>query len=440
MNQFQSLGEVLAAFRRRFLLMLVIVALGCVLSLKFALSQDKLYEAAAVVQIEESRIPDSLAGPAAQTTGSAQRVRLIEQRLMARDNLVRIMEEHDLFNKDPSLGINERVYQMRQAASVQEIVNGAQSWQPGVTPTGLIIKVRLDDAQKAADLANELMYSVVEQSRQRGANRARDTNDFFALEARRIEGDITAMESRLATFKEANSDSLPAGIAMLRDQMRTLQEADLNLDQEIITIQSNAARQREEVLDRQIALLQEQKALIAQRLSEMDATIAAGPEVERELSTMERELTRLRDQYSVITRRQAEAEMGQLLEDRQQSDRFEVLETALVPEFPVSRSRKKTALMGAVASVLVAIAAGFVAELLNPAIRTAAQMERMLGIQPVVSIPYVQSRRERGRLRALWLTGILALLAGLYAAVKYGAGLVPHLGMFDRFLPRSTQL
>ncbi|WP_146588230.1 chain-length determining protein [Puniceibacterium confluentis] len=440
MNQFQSLGEVLAAFRRRFLLMLVIVALGCVLSLKFALSQDKLYEAAAVVQIEESRIPDSLAGPAAQTTGSAQRVRLIEQRLMARDNLVRIMEEHDLFNKDPSLGINERVYQMRQAASVQEIVNGAQSWQPGVTPTGLIIKVRLDDAQKAADLANELMYSVVEQSRQRGANRARDTNDFFALEARRIEGDITAMESRLATFKEANSDSLPAGIAMLRDQMRTLQEADLNLDQEIITIQSNAARQREEVLDRQIALLQEQKALIAQRLSEMDATIAAGPEVERELSTMERELTRLRDQYSVITRRQAEAEMGQLLEDRQQSDRFEVLETALVPEFPVSRSRKKTALMGAVASVLVAIAAGFVAELLNPAIRTAAQMERMLGIQPVVSIPYVQSRRERGRLRALWLTGILALLAGLYAAVKYGASLVPHLGMFDRFLPRSTQL
>ncbi len=83
-----------------------------------------------------------------------------------------------------------------------------------------------------------------------------------------------------------------------------------------------------------------------------------GPEVEHQLSTLERELTRLRDQYSVITRRQTEAEMGQLLEDRQQSDRFERLETALVPEDPVSRSRKKIALMGAVASVLVDAAAG----------------------------------------------------------------------------------
>ncbi len=440
MNQFQSAAEVFGALRRRVFLMLVILAIGCVLSYKFAMSQDRVYETAAVVQIEDARIPDGLAGASMQSGGSAHRVRLIEQRLMARDNLVRIMETNDLFSADLSIGINERVFLMRQSVSVEEIVNGAQSWQPGVTPTGLIIKVRLGDPQKAAAVANELMYSVVEKSRERGVSQARDTTDFFADEARRVEAAITATESRLAAFKEDNSDSLPSGVVSLRDQMRTLQEAMLNLDRDIITLQANASRQREEVLDRQIALLQEQKALVALRLTEMEAPIARGPEVERELSTMERELTRLRDQYSVITRRQAEAEMGQLLEDRQQSDRFEVLETALVPEYPVSRSRRQIALMGAVASVLVAIAAGFVAELMNPAIRSAAQLERALGIQPVVSIPYVESRRDTGRRRMLWLAGLVAIAGAFFAAVRYGWAYVQNLGLFDRLIPRTTNL
>ncbi len=244
MNQFQSMGEVLAAFRRRFLLMLTVVILGCVLSLCIALSLEKVYEASAGVQIEEARIPDSLSGTADASNDAAHRAHLIEQRLMARDYLVEIMERNDLFNTDPSIGINERVFLMREAASVDQIVNGAQSWQPGVVPTGLIITVRLDDAQKAADVANELMYSVVEQSRQRGVSRARETNDFFADKASRVEADIKATEIRLAAYKEENADSLPAGVASLRDQMRTLQKADLNLDREIITLQSNAARQR----------------------------------------------------------------------------------------------------------------------------------------------------------------------------------------------------
>ena len=61
-----------------------------------------------------------------------------------------------------------------------------------------------------------------------------------------------------------------------------------------------------------------------------------------------------------------------MLEDRQQMERFEVLETALVPEVPASSSRKKLAAMGAVASLIAGLVAGFVAELANPAIRSAA--------------------------------------------------------------------
>ncbi|WP_425097880.1 GumC family protein [Tropicibacter sp. S64] len=439
MNQFQSFDEIKSALKRRAWLIVLITFVGCVLSLNYAISQIKTYEATAVVQIEDARVPDQLAGANA-AEDAARRVRLIEQRLMARDNLIRIMDKHDLFADDPEMSVNERIFHMREAASIEQIVDPSQIYAAGGnSPSGLLITVRLDDPQKAADLANELMYSVIDQSRDRSVSRARDTLDFFIAEENRVGNEIAAMEEQLAAFKSANSDQLPAGVADLRDQLATLRDAALDLDQQIVTIETTSDRQREGVKAANIQLLQEQKLLVTERITQIQAQIAGAPEVERALSGMERELTRLQDQYSVITRRKAEAEMGQALEDRQQMDRFEVLETALVPEHSVTRSRKKTAIMGAVASLIVGIAAAFVAELMNPAIRSAAQMERMLGIQPVVAIPTVTTRHDRTR-RGLSVFGwVLGLIAMLYAAARLIGNSIGWGELMGRFLPRLAR-
>lgn len=441
MNQFQSIGEVLAALRRRAVLVLAVTIVGCLLSLNFALSQDKVYEATAVVQIEDARVPDQLAGAsAAQSVDASRRVRLIEQRLMARDNLVGIMEQHSLFANDPRMTMNERIFQMRDAARIEEIVNPNQQYAPGGNvPSGLRITVRLDDPQKAADVANELMASVIDQSRDRSESRARDTVEFFAAEEDRVSAAIGALEAEIAVFKQENAELLPAGLADLRTQLVSLRETDLELDQQIVTLETTSARQREQVIARQVALLEEQKLLVAERIAQIEAILRGAPEVERSLNGMERELARLQDQYSVVTRRKAEAEMGQLLESRQATDRFEALETALVPEYPVSRSRKKVAIMGGVVSLLAGIGAAFLAELMNPAIRSAAQMERMLGVQPVVAIPTVTTRRDRtvGGLKLLAKAfGFLALLAAGLALLW---NKLPWLSdMFGRFLPRTV--
>lgn len=439
MNQFQSIDEVFAALRRRAWLILIVTFVGCVLSVHFALGQVKEYEATAVVQIEDARLPDQLAGASAtQNADASRRVRLIEQRLMARDNLVEVMEKHDLFNDRPGITMNEGVAAMRGAARIEEIVNAAQAYAPGgSTPSGLIITVRLDDAQKAADVANDLMTLVIDQSRNRSGDSARATLDFFATEEARVATAIEAQEAEIAAFKRENADQIPAGVTELRSQLGTLRDTDLDLDQQIVTLEATTSRQREEVTARQIDLLQDQKLLITERIAQIEALLSGAPEIERELSAMEREMDRLQDQYSIITRRKAEAEMGQLLEDRQATDRFEVLETALVPEFPVSRSRKKLAMMGGVASVIAGLAAAFIVELMNPAIRSAAQMERMLGVQPVVSIPTVTTRRDRtaGGLK------LGAKIAMVFALLAAGARLlsdrVPGLGeVIGRFLPR----
>lgn len=431
MTQFQSIGEVLAALRRRAVLIGAVILIGCVASVIFALAQPKSYEATAVVQIEEARIPDAMATPAAAGASDAAslRLRLIEQRLMARDNVLEIMDRLDLFLDDPEMSLSERVFQLRDSVRIVEIRGDAPSWQPA-TATGLYITAQLEDPEKAAMLANQLADSVVAQSAQRSERRIRDTFEFFVTESDRIEAEIARVEERLAQFKRQNAAILPEAVDALRSEIVSLREADLRLDQEIITLQNNATRQRQEVLDRQVALLREQKALIQVRTEAIEAQIRQAPEVERSLSALERELTGLREQYAVVTRRKAEAEMGQMLEDREQSDRFEILETALVPEDPVSRSRSRTAMLGGVASVLAALALAFVVEILNPVIRNAAQMERQLGIQPVVSIPYIHTRSDRSRGRWIWGGALLGLVLALFAAVRLG---------LDRYLPRVMQ-
>ena len=182
MNQFQSFDEILSAIKRRIWLILAITVVGCLFSLNYALGQVKVYEATAVVQIEDAAVPDQLAGAAASTSAAATRgVKLIEQRLMSRDNLFKVVEKHGLFAEDPTITPLERVGLMREAARIEEIRDPSQQFAPGGNaPSGLLISVRLTDAEKAAQVANELMSFVIDQSRDRNVGRARETLDLFA--------------------------------------------------------------------------------------------------------------------------------------------------------------------------------------------------------------------------------------------------------------------
>ena len=119
---------------------------------------------------------------------------------------------------------------------------------------------------------------------------------------------------------------------------------------------------------------------------------------------------------------------------------FEVLETALPPIYPVSGSRKKIAMVGGIASLMAGIGLAFVAEMMKPAIRTAAQMERVLGVRPVVVIPVVASRRERriGGLRKL--AGVAVVFTLIVAGLRLIWDRVPLLaGLSDKILPRAMR-
>ncbi len=415
MGQFETLDNVLGVLRRQFALILGLTLIGTVLSLFYVTGLPRTYEAHAVIQIELPSVAESAGTP---STGSQtkHRLNLIEQQLMARNSLTEIIADLGLFG-DAGLSETAKTNALRLAVTITQIIDPAEAWRPDAVPSGLLITVRLGDAQQAAQVANTFLERILIQSEARRHEQAVQALSFFENEAARIEMKITGLESEVATFKQENAAAMPAGIPSLRDQLASLKETELEIERQIIGLTASATRVREDVFERQVAELEAQNDLVLSRITRLNAALADAPQVERQFSRLSRELEQLQAQFTVITQRRAEAEMSQALEIAHKTERFEVLETALVPDYPVSPSRKKILAAGIVLFLMLGVGIAVLLELLNPAIRTSAQLERTLGVEPIVTIPRIgdagREGKGKGKGKLAW---ILAILVGIILA------------------------
>ena len=411
MSHFFTLRNLLRVLWRRLPLIVLFLAIGLPLSVWFALSQPRLYEATAIIQIETPQISETAirnaVGPAADT-----QLDLIQQKLTSRDRMADIVTRFDLFSRD--LSINERVGLLRGAVVIDKLIDPSQAFRPDVTPSGLVITVRLDDADRAAAVANDLLEAILAEADSRAQGRAARTLDFFVAEEARVADQIAGVETERAAFKQENTDALPENLAAQQDRLTTLLEARTAIDRQLIELRTGADRLREDYVTQQTALLEQQRSLLDGNIVRLQDAIAAAPEVERQLSALDRRLTQLDAEYQVITAARTEAAMAQLLETQDQAERFEVLETAIPPENPVSASRRNLALAGGILTVIAALALVFAIELTTPVIRNADQLEAELGIRPVITIPHLRGRTDRRRRRGM-LVGALFALVGAAA-------------------------
>ena len=410
------LDEILRAFLRHVTLLVFVVFVGVIASLVFALSLPRTYETMAVIQIEQPDI-ETASSTATANGQILQQLQIIEQRVMARENLQGIIDEFDLFDDLPSMTPNKKITALREAASVSQISDPALAWRPDVIPTALSITVALGNPDLAAAVANELVDNVVDQNRARREVRARETMAFFEGEEERIGAAIREYESQIADFRQKNSASLGTGITAQREELRTLRDAELVVSREILELNSGQ-RANSTVFANRVSRLEEQRNLLRARIDQVEVVIAAAPELERQLTGFERELRQLTEQYQAITRGRAEAEMRLMLQETERSESFFILERAVAPDEPVSPNRKKIALAGCILAMMVGVGLVYLMELRNPVIRTEAQLERLLGLRAVAVIPNVQVKRERVLKRMIWVTGaFVAILLAMAIVV-----------------------
>lgn len=412
MGPIYSLADFLDMVRRRIGVISFVFIAGCFLSLYWALSQPHVYESAEVIQIEQPKIADSLA-PSTVEGSSARRLQLIQQQLMARSSLTEIIEDFDLFENLTALRMSEKVDLLRRSVSIDGVAATREGFADDGTIAVLTITARLDNAEQAQAVANELANRTRDLTAAQRREQTRETLEFFSAQEDQLIAEIARLDDEMATFRSANDISIEGSLEFVRSEITSLNDALLELDREIIATQLARSRidrnaraatvaKEEADLDAELASLGTQRDLLQDRRAELAASIETSPEVESTLIKFQRRMEQLQGQLDVIATRRNEAEVGYSLEAAARGERLITLEEARVPDFPVSMSRKKRAAMGGAAALFAGLALAFLMELRRPVIRTARQMERETGLVPVVSIPQVGRVKASKGLAKLW--------------------------------------
>lgn len=202
---------------------------------------------------------------------------------------------------------------------------------------------------------------------------------------------LRAAEIELAQAKRTLAPDHPE-IARLEANIKRLSQGGLSDTSRVMLEQVS-------LIDSQLTQLRDQKSRVVARQSEIERARAQTAEVLREYEAITREQQRSRDRYNEVSRRLAQVETVQVLQENNQTERFVVLERAVPPEYPALSGRKKSAVLGVFASTFFAVGLAFLMELARPVLRNGAQFQRATGIRPVVELTYVPNDED---LDALW--------------------------------------
>ena len=120
MDQLFSVEDMIDMVKRRARVIAAVTLFGCLGSLIIAISQTHQYESTEVLQVSRPTIDNVLARSTVDGS-SARRLQLIEQRLIARDTVLEIADQFEIFRGQARMPESERVSLMREAVSIQGV-------------------------------------------------------------------------------------------------------------------------------------------------------------------------------------------------------------------------------------------------------------------------------------------------------------------------------
>ena len=204
-----TIEDILIIMRRRILYFLipVVVLVPAGLLVIFALPSN--YAAQGTILVESQQIPEELIRSTINSYAQ-ERIRVIQQRVMTRDRLLRVADEYDLFEGRRPLSSSEKVRRMRKALNVK-LISANMERRGRIQEGAIAFTVGYTDrsAQKAYLVANEFMTLFLTEDVRSRKDGASDTTQFFDQEAKRLRTAVDGLETRIARFKEENADALP---------------------------------------------------------------------------------------------------------------------------------------------------------------------------------------------------------------------------------------
>ena len=366
------------------------------------------------ILVQSQQIPTELVRPTV-TSAAQERIQVIEQRTMTRDNLLAIVEKFKLFpDRRTLMSPTELVALMKKNIKIEPYAQPLFAKANPLNPT-VVFTVGFEDSdpEVAAKVANELITRILNEDLRDRTSRATDTTKFLAREVQRLQAESNAIDAKIAQMKfplAKRADQGPSPLSLLRAELAQKSAIYSDRNYQI------------QALKRQIAEMEKAAA------QPTDSSPAAqvpqeGPDV------LEAKQVNVQKNLEAASAKLTAARLGETLERDQQSEKLEVIDQPTLNREPISPNRPKIAGVVAVLALMVGAGIAGIAELLDSAIRRGSDLFSVVDSQLVVSIPYISTLSELRRRKIRIWSAVLILLLIVVAAVVAAMWLLPPIDL-----------
>lgn len=380
------------------------------------------YLSQGTILVEAQAIPSDLVRPTVAALAN-DRIQMIEQRIMTRDNLLGIAKKYRL-----SPGWQER-------ASGTEIIDFIRA-RTLIEPSELKLKPsdfktkgqpnRQKDAvafavgfeyeqpQVATLVANELVTMILKEDVRLRTDDATETTRFLDQEVKRLEAQLSLNDSQIVELNRQTGYSQVDGVtdlAKLKAELLFKSATYSDTHPDIVA------------LKRKIAALEKISGPTKPKSAEAPPeSVASTNTTVPGLDSLETQRKSLKDELSKANEKLSAARLGESMERGQHSERLEVIEQPTLPTKPTSPNRPKIFAFVFALSLMVAGGLAGAAEMFNQSIRRGSDLYSLVDRHLIVSIPYISTHRElrRKRIRTVAISGIsAAVVIGVLVALLF---------------------
>ena len=338
------------------------------------------------ILVQSQQIPTELVRPTV-TSAAQERIQVIEQRTMTRDNLLAIIDKFQLFRDKKSLmSDTELVEAMKKRTVIAPVdlkLDFKQKSRAALENPTIVFSIGFEDSNPAiaAKVANELVTRMLSEDLRDRTSRASDTTNFLAREVQKLQAENAALDAKIAAVKAKQlrheSSGAPDQSAAQLSQLKAeyIQKSALYSEKHPVM----------QAMKRQIEALEKIAAPPAPQ---------AGPDAPVGLDVLEAQQTALQKNLEVATTKLGAARVGETLEKDQQSEKLEVIEQPTVPRDPVKPNRPKLAALVLAAALAAGGVLALLVEMSDKTIRRGGDLFGLVDSQLVVSIPYITTKAE----------------------------------------------
>ena len=221
----------------------------------------------------------------------------------------------------------------------------------------------------------------------------------------------------LKQYSEKHPDvlKLQKQIALLQQSMVTAKDTESNISSvqpdnpAYITLKAQL-----QSIHAEFKSLAYTRSQLNKKTDELRQSLRQAPLVEKEYTDLIQELDNSNIRYREVSTREMEAQISQQLEVERKGERFTLIDPPQEPLEPISPNRIAILFLGFVFALASGFGSVFLVEMLGSTINNEKTIATILGVSPLLSIPYLESKEESesfAKRRQIVMIGSLIVIA-----------------------------